>query len=110
MPLIASNLQIHQVYGELDDILGNGGLISRLPQALVDRLSAMRGMLLEALLNSTEANSDGELLAAELCRMQARRSMSRRDLRKRQVFTVDQCTIFKQRIILAENLQKRQLS
>lgn len=66
MPLTASNLQIHQVYGELDDILGNGGLISRLPQALVDRLSAIRGMLLEALLNSTEANSDGELLAAEL--------------------------------------------
>ena len=66
MPLTASNLQIYQVYGELDNILGSSGLISRLHQALVDRLSAMRGMLLEAFLSSTEADGYGHLLATEL--------------------------------------------
>ena len=66
MSLTAGNLRIHQVYRELESILGNGSLVSRLPQALVDRLNAMRGMLLEALMNSTEADSYGDLLAAEL--------------------------------------------
>ena len=66
MSLTAGNLRIYQVYRELDSILGIGSLVSRLPQALVDRLNAMRRMLLEALINSTEADSYGDLLATEL--------------------------------------------
>ncbi|HEU5235208.1 MAG TPA: hypothetical protein VFU50_20290 [Terriglobales bacterium] len=66
MSLTAGNLRIYQGYRELDSILGIGSLVSRLPQALVDRLNAMRRMLLEALINSTEADSYGDLLAAEL--------------------------------------------
>jgi len=66
MSSTAGNLRIYQVYRELDSILGIGSLVSRLPQALVDRLNAMRRMLLEALINSTEADSYGDLLAAEL--------------------------------------------
>jgi hypothetical protein len=65
MSLTAGNLRIHQVCRELEGILGNGSLVSRLPQALVDRLNAMRGMLLEALINSTEPDSYAGVLAAE---------------------------------------------
>jgi hypothetical protein len=41
--------RIYQVYRELDNIVRDGGMAARLPQALMDRLKAMRGMLLEEL-------------------------------------------------------------
>lgn len=66
MFLNAGNIRIHEVYRELGNIVDNGGLAARLPQSLLDRLKAMRGILLEELHNAPEADSDGDLLSAEL--------------------------------------------
>jgi hypothetical protein len=66
MLLNAGNLRIHEVYRELGSIVENAGLAARLPQALMDRLKAMRGMLLEELNNLGEADSERDLLSAEL--------------------------------------------
>ena len=41
------NDRINQVYQELADIVDDAGMAASLPQALLERLRAMRGMLLE---------------------------------------------------------------
>ena len=41
------NDRIHQVHEELADIVDDPGMSASLPQALLERLRAMRGMLLE---------------------------------------------------------------
>ena len=66
MFLNAGNIRIHQVYRELGNIVDNGGLAARLPQSLLDRLKAMRGILFEELSNPPEVDSDRDLLSAEL--------------------------------------------
>jgi len=66
MLLNAGNIRIHEVYRELSNIVDNGGLAARLPQSLLDRLKAMRGILLEELNNPPEPDSDGDLLSVEL--------------------------------------------
>lgn len=62
------NDRIHQVHQELGDIVDDPCMAARLPHALLDRLKALRGMLLEAMNTNAQANSDGGLLAAELSR------------------------------------------
>ena len=62
----AGNIRIHEVYLELGNIVDNGGLAARLPQSLLDRLKAMRGILLDELNNPPEADPDGASLSAEL--------------------------------------------
>ena len=62
----SGNIRIHEVYRELGNIVDDGGLAARLPQSLLDRLKAMRGLLLDELNNPPEADSDGALLSAEL--------------------------------------------
>ena len=66
MLLNAGNIRIHQVYSELGNIVDNGSLAARLPQSLLDRLKAMRGILLDELNNPPEADSNGDSLSAEL--------------------------------------------
>lgn len=66
MLLNAGNLRIHEVYRELGSIVENAGLAARLPQSLLDRLKAMRGMLLEELNNLGEADLERDLHSAEL--------------------------------------------
>jgi hypothetical protein len=68
MLLNVGNIRIHRVYRELGNIVDNGGLAARLPQSLLDRLKAMRGILLEELNNPPEADaySAGDSLSAEL--------------------------------------------
>jgi hypothetical protein len=66
MPLSTVNTRIRQVYRELGNIVNNGGLAARLPQSLLDRLKAMRGILLEELNSPPETDSDGDFLSAEL--------------------------------------------
>ena len=58
------NNRIRQVHQELGDIVGDPGMAARLPQALLDRLRAMQGMLLEEMKTNPEMESHGELLAA----------------------------------------------
>lgn len=60
------NIRVHEVYRELGNIVDNGGLAARLPQSLLDRLKAMRGMLLDELNKPPGPDSDGDLLSAEL--------------------------------------------
>ena len=57
------NNRIRQVHQELRDIVGDPGMAARLPQALLDRLKAMQGMLLEEMKTNPEVESHGELLA-----------------------------------------------
>ena len=58
------NNRIRQVHQELRDIVGDPGMAARLPQALLDRLKAMQGML-EEMNTNPEVESHGQLLAAE---------------------------------------------
>ena len=58
------NNRIRQVHQELRDIVGDPGMAARLPQALIDRLKAMQGMLLEEMNTNPEVEPHGELLAA----------------------------------------------
>ena len=44
---VIGNDRIHQVHQELADIVDEPGMAASLPQALLERLRAMRGMLLE---------------------------------------------------------------
>jgi hypothetical protein len=44
---LTANDRIHQVHQELADIVDDPGMAASLPQALLERLRAMRGMLLE---------------------------------------------------------------
>ena len=59
-----ANNRIRQVHQELRDIVGDPGMAARLPQALLDRLKALQGMLLEEMKTNPELESQGELLAA----------------------------------------------
>jgi len=60
-----SNDRIDQIHRELVDIVDDPGMAARLPQALLDRLKVMRGMLLEELNIRPAAAVDGDLLSAE---------------------------------------------
>jgi len=60
----ANNDRVLRVHRELSKILDDPGLIARLPQALLDRLDAMRATLLQELKVSSLADSDRELLSA----------------------------------------------
>jgi len=51
MSLTANN-RIHQVQQELADIVDDPGMAASLPQALLERLRAMRGMLEEVSTNT----------------------------------------------------------
>ena len=44
-----ANDRIHQVHQELGDVVDDPCMAARLPHALLDRLKALRGMLLEAM-------------------------------------------------------------
>ena len=66
MLLNEGNIRIHQVYRELDNLVDNSSLAARLPQSLLDRLKAMRGILLDELNDPSEAGSDRDSLSAEL--------------------------------------------
>jgi len=63
MPYTANN-RIQRVHQELGDIIENPGMCARLPQALMVRLKAMQGMLMEEMKTNTEAESHRELLDA----------------------------------------------
>jgi len=68
MPLTASTDRILQVHRELGKILDDLGLAARLPQALLDRLNAMRRTLLQELDESAAPNSDEDSpFAVPLC-------------------------------------------
>jgi len=61
--------RILRVHRELGKILDDLGMASRLPQSLLDRLSAMRRTLLQELNPSAAADSDGDSLSTvPLCR------------------------------------------
>lgn len=59
-----ANNRIRQVHQELRDIVGDSGMAARLPQALLDRLKVMQGMLLEEMKTNPEMESHGKLLPA----------------------------------------------
>jgi hypothetical protein len=46
------NDRIHQVHEELGDIVDDPGMAASLPQALLERLRAMRRMLLEEMITN----------------------------------------------------------
>jgi hypothetical protein len=64
MPLNTSNHRIHKVYRELGSIVDDPGMAARLPQALLDTLNDMRGMLREELHHYPEADSESDVFAA----------------------------------------------
>ena len=67
MLLTTSTDRIVRVHQDLGDILDDLALVSRLPQALIDRLNAMRRTLLREN-DSVVADSDGDPRSAEpLC-------------------------------------------
>jgi hypothetical protein len=63
MPLTAGNDRILRVHRELGKILDDLSLAARLPQALLDRFSAMRRTLLEELNASAAADANGNSLS-----------------------------------------------
>ncbi|PYX97566.1 MAG: hypothetical protein DMG63_14190 [Acidobacteria bacterium] len=68
MLLTTSTDRIVRVHQDLGDILDDLALVSRLPQALIDRLNAMRRTLLREVNDSVVADSDGDPRSAEpLC-------------------------------------------
>jgi hypothetical protein len=64
MAFNATTDRIFQVHRELGKILDDLGLAARLPQALLDRLNAMRTSLLQDLNSSVSANADENSLCA----------------------------------------------
>lgn len=52
-----ANDRIHFVHQELGDIVDDAGMAARLPQALLHRLKAMRGILLEEIMTNPEVDS-----------------------------------------------------
>jgi hypothetical protein len=54
---LTPNGRIHRIHQELGDIVDDPSVAAHLPQALLDRLKAMRGMLLEEMNTNPEANS-----------------------------------------------------
>ena len=60
----ATTDRILRVHRELGKILDDLGVVARLPQALLDRLNAMRATLLEELNTSAIADSSGDSLSA----------------------------------------------
>ena len=64
MSLSASNDRILRVHRELGKILDDLSVAARLPQALLDRFSAMRRTLLEELNASAVADGNGNSLSA----------------------------------------------
>ena len=50
--------RIHQLHDELGDIVEDPGMAASLPQALLHRLKAMRGILLKEMTRNPEADSE----------------------------------------------------
>ena len=72
-----SNGRIHRIHQELGDIVDDPSVAARLPQALLDRLKAIRRMLLEEMNTNPGADSDGDVNSTELGERQLSASLPR---------------------------------
>jgi hypothetical protein len=54
---LTPNRRIHRIHQELVDIIDDPSVAVSFPQALLDRLKAMRGMLVEEMSTSPERDS-----------------------------------------------------
>ena len=72
-----SSGRIHQVHQELGDIVDDPSVAARLPEALLDRLKAMRGMLVEEMSTNPKADSDDNADSAEVAEKQLSVSLAR---------------------------------
>jgi len=66
MMFITSNTQLRRIYQELGDIIDDCNVAGRLPDALLNRLRAIQGMLMEEMSKPRQTDSDLDLLTAEL--------------------------------------------
>jgi hypothetical protein len=66
MVFTTSNNQLRRIYQELGDIIDDCNVAGRLPDALLHRLRAIQGMLMEEMSKSRQTDSEVDLLTAEL--------------------------------------------